>query len=182
MKRATPIPSPFCLLPFTQRLEFLRNHTQPMNASYIELIRSLPIFAGYTEHGAKRLLDLGSIEEYPAGHVLFKEGDPPDSVLLVLEGKMSVFVERNGGEVALTESGPGTVIGELAVLGRVPRSACVRTAEPSKVLKWTSQSFNRLLLGDSFLSQRIFAASIKMLVAKERSLIEALVKTQQKPS
>ena len=171
-------------LPPDSELAILRSPTHKffhtaMSQDYCELIKSLPIFQGYTDHGAQNLINLGQTEEHPPETVIFTEGAPPDSVLLVLKGRIKVYVERGGKEVELNEVGPGSILGELAVLGQMPRAASVRTMETSTLLRWTDQAFRRLLLGNAFLSEKIFAASVKMLIEKEQSLIKALVQAQE---
>ncbi len=102
-----------------------------MYEPYAEMITGFPLFQGLTLHGAQMLLKCGEVKEYSPGAVLFKEGDSPTVVLLVLTGKMQVFVERQRGDLVLTDAGPGTILGELAVLCGIPRSASVRANEKS---------------------------------------------------
>ena len=149
-----------------------------MNENYAELITGFPLFKGFTANGTKRVLDAGIIKTHAAGSVLLKEGDNSDFVLLVLSGKLEVFVERGGRDFALTEAGPGTILGELAMLCGIPRSASVRAKEDSVVLEWPDEAFRTLLLRDPSLSQRIFGQALRSLVDKEKSLIESLIKGQ----
>ena len=151
-----------------------------MSEEFTSLITSLPLFKGYTTNGAQRILDAGDIKTLPAGEVLFKEGDPPGSVLLVLKGKLQVYVERQGKDMILTDSPPSTILGELSVLCGMPRSASVRVIEDATVLEWSAAEFRGLLVKDVFLSERIFRSSLRTLIDKERSLIDSL--TQPKPS
>ena len=149
-----------------------------MNEQYAELITNFPLFHGFTVHGAKRLLDAGEVKTHAPGGVLLKEGDTSDFVLLVLSGKLEVFVERAGKDLILTEANPGTILGELAMLCGIPRSASVRAKENSSVLEWPDEAFRTLLLRDPSLSQRIFGQALRTLIDKERSLIDSLVKSQ----
>jgi CRP/FNR family cyclic AMP-dependent transcriptional regulator len=149
-----------------------------MNEQYSELITGFPLFKGFTKDGANRLLSSGEIKEFGAGDVLLKEGDQADFVLLLLSGKLEVFVNRSGKDVILTEANPGTVVGELAVLCGIPRSASIRSKEPSAVLRWEDEAFRTLLLRDPSLSQRIFGHILRTLVEKERVLIDSLVKAE----
>src|SRR6266576_2361232 len=109
-----------------------------MNDQYAEKIVGFPLFRGFTLAGARMLLERGEVKEYSPDEILFKEGDIPTVVLLVLTGKMQVFVEREGRELVLTDVGPGTISGELALLCGIPRSASVRACEKSAVLQWSA--------------------------------------------
>jgi potassium-dependent mechanosensitive channel len=150
-----------------------------MSEQYAELITGFPLFKGFTVHGTKRLLDVGEVKEHPAGSLLLKEGDSATFVLLVLTGKLEVFVERDEKDLVLTETKPGSILGELAVLCGIPRSASVRAKENSAVLQWSDDAFRRLLLRDPSLSQRIFREALRTLVEKERSLIESFIDAQE---
>jgi potassium efflux system protein len=149
-----------------------------MNEEYVDKIVGFSIFKGFTSAGARMLLEFGEVKEYSPGEVLFREGDSPTVVLLVLTGKMQVFVERQGHEMVLTDVEPGTILGELALLCGIPRSASVRASEKSAALQWSATAFRQLLLGDVSLSQRIFKESLRTLIEKEKALIDSLTRAQ----
>jgi CRP-like cAMP-binding protein len=65
------------------------------------------------------------------------------------------------------------------VLCGIARSASLRVSEKSAVLQWSAAAFRSLLLGDPFLSQRIFRESLRTVIEKERSLIESLIQSQR---
>ena len=96
-----------------------------------------------------------------SGEVIFKEGDPPTSVMVVLAGNIQVFVEREGEDIILTDVHPGGVLGELAVLCGIPRSASLRASEQAVVLLWSVAAFRNLLLRYALLSERIFRESLR---------------------
>jgi CRP-like cAMP-binding protein len=145
-----------------------------MSTSYESLIPTFPLFEGFTTHGARRLIEHGTINQCPAGATVFNEGETASNVLLVLAGDLQVFVRRGDRDVILASATPGTIVGELAVLCGIPRSASVRAAVDSAVLEWNTVAFRRLLLGDVLLSQRIFSQALRSLIDKERSLIDSL--------
>jgi CRP/FNR family cyclic AMP-dependent transcriptional regulator len=149
-----------------------------MHEQYAQIIKEFPLFRGFTLHGAKLLLEGGEVKEYSPGEVVLREGDSPTFVLLVLTGKMQVFIERQGRDLILTDAAPGTILGELAVLCGMPRSASVRAIEGSAVLQWSATDFRDMLLRDVFLSERIFRESLRTLIDKERSLIDSLTRPE----
>ena len=61
---------------------------------------------------------------FPAGDVIFREGDPGDGIYIVKEGRVQIgAVMGNGDRRALSLVGPGELFGEMAVLDNEPRSA-----------------------------------------------------------
>lgn len=149
-----------------------------MNEEYAPLVAGLPLFKGYTTQGAQRIIGAGQIKVMSPGEVLFNEGDAPHFVLLVLKGKLQVYVERKGKRMVLTEAGPSTILGELAVLCGMKRSASVRVIDESTVLQWEADEFRGLLLKDVFLSERIFRESLRTLIEKERALIDSVIQSE----
>ena len=149
-----------------------------MSENYAELITAFPLFEGFTANGTKRLIDAGEVKNLPAGEILLHEGDAADFAVLILAGTIEVFVERDGKELILTEASPGTILGELALLCGIPRSASARAKENSTVLEWSDETLRTLLLRDRSLAQRIFRRALRTLVEKEQSLIDSLAKAQ----
>jgi CRP-like cAMP-binding protein len=78
----------------------------------------------------------GQERQLVRGDVLFNEGDPPESLYLVLEGRMAIAIanpiDRRESVVALME--PNDLFGEMSMLDNGPRSAMARALEPTKVL------------------------------------------------
>lgn len=63
---------------------------------------------------------------YAAGDVIMRQGERGDDVLLLREGQVEAVREDAHGERPLARLGPGTLIGEIAVLTGSPRTATVR--------------------------------------------------------
>ena len=148
-----------------------------MNEHYTELMIQFPLLKGHTRHGAQYLIEQGEIREYEPGDALCREGDEATFVLLLLTGKVQVFVQRQGRDLVLLEASPGTLLGELAVLCGLPRSASLRVMEKSAALYWKKESFRRILLGNAFLSEQILRQSLRTLIEKEQALINSLAET-----
>jgi CRP-like cAMP-binding protein len=145
-----------------------------MNEQYAATITGLPLFEGYSINGAQFVLESGEVREHEAGEMLCSEGDAASFVLLVLSGKVQVFVERDGRVLSLAEAGPGVILGELAVLCGIPRAASLRASEKLVVLRWSNEGFRRMLVRNAPLSERILRQSLRTLIEKEQSLINLL--------
>ena len=151
-----------------------------MNEHFATLITGFPLFSGFTAHGAQMLLDDGQVKTYARGELLFQEGDPASFTLVVLTGKLQVFLTRQGGEMTLQEATPGAVLGELAVVCGIARAASVRASEDSTVLQWTAEAFRRLLLRNKSFADRVLGQTLLTLIQKERTLVEALTKSESR--
>jgi MFS superfamily sulfate permease-like transporter len=66
---------------------------------------------------------------WPAGHVIFRRGDPGSSLYLVTRGRASVHISHDDGDIRLVTFAAGAVLGELALLDRGPRSATITVDE-----------------------------------------------------
>ena len=77
---------------------------------------------------------------------LFYRNEPSDSVFLILDGLLDVMHEReDGGSDAILQLGQNSLIGEMGVISNAPRSASIRSAGDSKVLKIEADTFMNLL-------------------------------------
>jgi CRP-like cAMP-binding protein len=145
-----------------------------MDSRYAELLTTFPMLDGYTVHGLSVLFERGRVRELSTDDILFREGEVATFVVLVLTGKVDLFVERDGRELSLHEAGPSRLLGELAVLAGVERLMSARAAGPTVVIEWNANAFRRLLSSDAQLSERIFRETYRSLVEEKQSLIGAL--------
>jgi CRP-like cAMP-binding protein len=68
---------------------------------------------------------------YDAGDTVFRQGETGDDVLLVREGEIDVVRDDPAGERRLARLGPGSLVGEIAVLTGSPRTATAQAATTS---------------------------------------------------
>jgi RsiW-degrading membrane proteinase PrsW (M82 family) len=62
--------------------------------------------------------------EYRAGECIFREGDRGKQFFLIKKGRIAFFKELEGGNrILLSELGPGSIFGEMALVSDRPRSA-----------------------------------------------------------
>jgi CRP/FNR family cyclic AMP-dependent transcriptional regulator len=58
-------------------------------------------------------------ESFPAGQVIFREGDAGSTMYVIVEGEVDI----QSGSHLLETAGPGSLLGEMALIDRSPRSA-----------------------------------------------------------
>ncbi len=111
-----------------------------------ELIRDVPLLARLPEAELRALASQGRARSYAAGVTIFHEGDPGDSLHIIIEGSVRVAVlSPTGAETTIGVLGPGEFVGDLALLDGRPRSASVVALQPTKTLVVTRSSFTRWL-------------------------------------
>ncbi|WP_210651087.1 cyclic nucleotide-binding domain-containing protein [Nocardioides sp. SYSU D00065] len=89
---------------------------------------------------AERVLAAGRSVTVPQGWSPITAGTPADKAYLITEGEVSV--RRSGTEIAIL--GPGSVVGEAAIVNRTLRSATVVALTPLRVVHFTSERIEEL--------------------------------------
>lgn len=111
------------------------------HADRAELLEGVPFFEGFSDEDLQRVIELSDEVTVASGSVLVDQGDPGTHCYVVLEGTASVYVR--GAFVA--ESGPGSMIGEMALVDHRPRTATVVADTDLRLLRFDSKAFRRLL-------------------------------------
>src|SRR5262245_3008679 len=78
---------------------------------------------------------------FAEGQVLFREGDPADSVFRLVSGAVDILRELDGDPILLGTVGAGQFIGEMGVVENRPRSAAARAASAVEVEILTPTEF-----------------------------------------
>jgi CRP-like cAMP-binding protein len=102
---------------------------------------------GMLGRAALRILAIGAESRYVhRGEVLFNAGDVADSGFVVQEGAFKLAAQEQDGGRSVTV-GPGTLLGELAMLTETTRPVTATALEPSTVLRIPRSLFLKMLDG-----------------------------------
>jgi CRP-like cAMP-binding protein len=116
------------------------------NVEALSLLRRVPIFAGLSDESLGKLVDGSRLRSYPAGQVIWSEGDPGDALLILVSGQLRISrIESDGRESVLSVVEPPAAIGELALLDNQPRDATVVAQRDVSVRLLPRQAFRELL-------------------------------------
>ncbi|HUL57948.1 MAG TPA: Crp/Fnr family transcriptional regulator [Anaeromyxobacteraceae bacterium] len=94
-------------------------------------------------------------KEFPAGTVLFREGESGREMFVVQAGRVTVSKRVGEVEKILASLGPGEFLGEMAILNNKPRSATATCAEASKVLVIDAKTFEAMIRGNAEIAIRM---------------------------
>ncbi len=119
---------------------------------------------GYGREVLEALREHGRTVPFDGGERLLQEGEPGDSVALILSGRVKVSnVGSDGRETVLDFRGPGELVGELAALDQAPRSSSITAIEPVEALLVPAAAFRSLLDRPGFAEEML-----RMLSARFR--------------
>jgi diguanylate cyclase (GGDEF)-like protein len=117
-----------------------RGATQTLLAS---MLASVPLFRSLTPAQLSALVVQATEQVYPPGHVITRQGQPPESLWVLLSGRVRVVETTTDGqaEMLLGEIGKAEVFGELDILREQPRSATVIAVERTHCLVLRQAAF-----------------------------------------
>jgi CRP/FNR family cyclic AMP-dependent transcriptional regulator len=92
---------------------------------------SSPPPAAIVDPLVQQLADRGTLRNFPKHTVIINEADRGDSLFVILNGRVKVYVsDADGREMILDHYSSGDYVGEMSLNGQ-PRSASVMTLEPT---------------------------------------------------
>ena len=117
-----------------------------------------------------------------AGQVLFSAGDTADGAFVVQQGSFSLKPDDGAGEEEII-AGPGTLLGETALLAPTKRPATAIAREPARVLRVSRATFLKILDSYPEAAQRLreLLASRADHWAREMENIRAALERSRQP-
>jgi len=110
-----------------------------------ELLRRGPIFAEIEPARLKLLAFMSERVGFDPGKRLMQQGDAADAAYLIIEGHAEVILETPAGPVIVATLGANESVGEMGILGNVPRNATVRAKERVIALRISKEPFMRMV-------------------------------------
>jgi CRP/FNR family transcriptional regulator, cyclic AMP receptor protein len=109
-----------------------------------------PLFHGIEPEELTRIALTMNRHRYRRDEVIFHEGDPGDSLHIVVEGRVKITRESAEGEEAIVVVlQAGDSFGELVMLDGAPRSATATAMEPTETMTMARSTFVELVEGGS---------------------------------
>ena|ERR1700674_907753 len=128
-------------------------------------LATVPLFKGLSKKQLRDISGLATRLDEPAGAVLTKEGKVGREFIVVLEGEIEVRV----GDRVVATRGPGTYVGEIALLDNRPRTATVVAKTPVVIEVIGQREFRSLLAEAPELSGEIMSTVAQRLAELDES-------------
>jgi CRP-like cAMP-binding protein len=98
----------------------------------VKMLKQVPLFAGVSPAKLKLLAFTSERVLYRADEILFAQGDPGDAAFVILSGRAEVLVDGPSGPIRVAELHENAIVGEIAILCDVARTATVEALRISK--------------------------------------------------
>ncbi len=111
----------------------------------VDLLRNIPLFSNVEPSKLKLLAFTSERLTFPAGQELFHQGDMGDAAYIIIDGEADVTVSTPAGEITVAKVGKNELVGEIAILCDVPRTATVRAATEVTTLAISKELFFQMV-------------------------------------
>lgn len=111
----------------------------------VEVLRAIPLFAKIEPSKLKLLAFTSERLSFFSGDEICRQGDKGDAAYIILDGQADVLVNTPRGALRVAEVGRNDIIGEIAILCDVPRTATITASSDLETLKISKDGFFHLV-------------------------------------
>ncbi|MBK6793406.1 MAG: cyclic nucleotide-binding domain-containing protein [Anaerolineales bacterium] len=124
---------------------------------------------------------LTELREYPADHILCREGEYEETFYVIAEGNavISKQISEDEGERTLRVVGRGDLVGEMALIQNAPRSATVRTKTACAVLEMDKPHFETMLSRSPRMALNIIHITFDRMRGNDQVMIAELQRSNK---
>ncbi len=141
-------------------------------AEEVEILRRIPLFANIDPAKLKLMCFASERVTFKDGEVLCRQGETGDAAFIILDGTADVQVERKEGTMSVATLTKNDIVGEIAILCDVPRTATVLAKGELTTLKVTKDLFFGLVKDFPEIGVEIMRVVAHRLDTTTRELID----------
>jgi len=140
-----------------------------------KILKQVPIFRTLGKDSIDFIVERMKFKTFDKDDTVCKVGDQGDAMFIIITGNVNICIYgAEGKEQVVATLGPGDYFGEMALLTGEPRSATVKTTEPSEMFLLHKNDFDVVL-------ERFPSISLSMGKIVSKRLRETLSKATQMP-
>ena len=132
------------------------------NKSINTILKEVEMFSSLEDNELKALENISYISEYKEGATLFLEGDISDSLMLLIDGVVSIFKHDNkGNEIVMGYFNRYSLLAEAATLRHTPLPSSATFQSNGAILKIDIVEFEKLFITHPNISYGIIQSLLK---------------------
>lgn len=112
----------------------------------VNMLKRVPLFSGVSPAKLKLLAFTSERVAFKAGDALFLQGETGDAAYVILSGRADILVNSPNGEIKIAEVEQNAIVGEIAILCDVARTATVKALTQVEALRINKENFLKLLM------------------------------------
>jgi signal transduction histidine kinase len=138
-------------------------------------------FKGLTENELQEMAAVSQFCTYPPEHTLCNEGAYEEVFYIIADGiaTISKNISEHDGERILRIASKGDLVGEMALIQNVPRSATVRTLTNCTVLEMNKRNFETMLSRSPSMAINIIRTTLNRIRENDQIAIQDLQNTNK---
>lgn len=123
----------------------------------------------------------GEILEFEREDRIFNQGDPADTVLWIIEGRVRLSIGSSSGrEAVIGTLGAGAFLGEEGVAGKLTMLETATAMTPCRVRSFSKEEMMRLLRADGVVSRKFSAHLLSRRIRLEADLADQLTQPSER--
>jgi CRP/FNR family transcriptional regulator len=108
----------------------------------LQILKKSLFFSSLSESSLKEISRFFTEEKYQRDDYIFFEGDLPEWLYIVMEGRVKLLKHSDTGkDIILQIYSPGDMFGEVSLFDRKPYTSSSQAMEPSTILKMPRKDF-----------------------------------------
>ncbi|MBX5457410.1 MAG: cyclic nucleotide-binding domain-containing protein [Thermogemmatispora sp.] len=141
---------------------------------YEDILKKVSLFSGLSDRELKEIARSAQERHYSAGTVLFHQGDTGTGLYIITAGRVRILQanDPDRAEEVIGTAGPGEVLGEMALLDDLPRSASVVAEEETTAILLPIWEFRTVLRRQPEIALKLLSVLSRRLRKAEGRLAE----------
>jgi len=111
----------------------------------VEVLKGVPIFSKIEPAKLKLIAFTGERMTFGTGQEVCHQGDPGDSMYVILGGVADVLIDTPSGQLQVAQLKKNGFFGETAILCDAPRNATIKASDSLVTLRISKDMFYRLV-------------------------------------
>jgi len=144
--------------------------------SRLAILAPMPLFAHCNERELRTVAQATRPRTFPAGSVLFEQGQPGTELFLVISGAIDIVKDSR----RIVTLGPGSTFGEMAMLDEPNRSATAKAAADSEMMVIPREAFFAMLKGNPMLAVKVLWNMLLRLSSNLRATSARVAELERK--
>lgn len=120
-----------------------------------EFLQESEVFAGLPSETFAQIAEMMTVERFPKGATIIRQGDVGDRFYLIRQGEVEVVVAKDGKSQVVATLGDGRYFGEAALLMGAPRNATVVTTQSTTLYALGKEEFLQVVSAKPTFRERL---------------------------